>query len=170
MILSINAGLARPVRMVASSAAKWSTDFDIFVSASRRMGSIMGRSRRRPHKRSHLFTQHDPFDVAWGQEVEDDDGYVVVHAQRERGVVHDLDPAIQDFEVTEAFELGRSRIAFGVRGVHAIHLGRLRITSASISTARSAAVVSVVKYGLPVPAARMTTLPFSRCRTARRRI
>ena len=42
------------------------------------------------------------------------------------------------------------------------------MTSASISTARKAAVVSVVKYGLPVPAARMTTLPFSRCRTARR--
>src|SRR5207245_9889791 len=102
MILSINAGLARPVRMVASSATKWSTDFDIFVSASRRMGSILGRSRRRPHKSSHLFTQHDPFDVAWGHEVDDDARYVVVNAQRESGVVHDPDTAIQDFDVTEA--------------------------------------------------------------------
>ena len=42
--------------------------------------------------------------------------------------------------------------------------------SASISSARSAAVVSVVKYGLPVPAAKMTTRPFSRCRMARRRM
>src|SRR2546430_692291 len=46
----------------------------------------------------------------------------------------------------------------------------LRITSAPISTARSAAAVSVVKYGLPVPAARMTTRPFSRWRSARRRM
>src|SRR5436309_3193099 len=41
------------------------------------------------------------------------------------------------------------------------------MTSASISTARRAAVVSVVKYGLPVPAARITTRPFSRWRTGR---
>jgi len=45
-----------------------------------------------------------------------------------------------------------------------------RITSAWISIARRDAAVSVVKYGLPVPAAKMTTLPFSRWRTARRRM
>ena len=42
--------------------------------------------------------------------------------------------------------------------------------SASISTARSAAAVSVVKNGLPVPPAKMTTRPFSRWRIARRRM
>ena len=42
--------------------------------------------------------------------------------------------------------------------------------SASISTARSAAVVSVVKNGLPVPPAKITTRPFSRWRMARRRM
>ena len=36
--------------------------------------------------------------------------------------------------------------------------------------ARSAAAVSVVKYGLPVPAAKITTRPFSRWRMARRRM
>ena len=46
----------------------------------------------------------------------------------------------------------------------------LRITSAWISIARSEAAVSVVKYGFPVPAAKITTLPFSRWRTARRRM
>ena len=30
--------------------------------------------------------------------------------------------------------------------------------------------MSVVKYGLPVPATKITTRPFSRCRTARRRM
>ena len=42
--------------------------------------------------------------------------------------------------------------------------------SASISSARSAAVVSVVKKGLPVPPPKITTRPFSRCRRARRRM
>ena len=37
-------------------------------------------------------------------------------------------------------------------------------------SARRAAAVSVVKKGLPVPAAKITTRPFSRWRTARRRI
>lgn len=35
-----------------------------------------------------------------------------------------------------------------------------------LSAHLSAAAVSVVKKGFPVPAAKMTTLPFSRCRTA----
>ena len=46
----------------------------------------------------------------------------------------------------------------------------IRITSAWISSARSAAAVSVVKNGLPVPAAKMMIRPFSRCRMARRRM
>src|SRR5712692_1908100 len=45
-----------------------------------------------------------------------------------------------------------------------------RITSALISMARKAAAVSVEKYGFPVPAAKITTRFFSRCRIARRRI
>ena len=44
------------------------------------------------------------------------------------------------------------------------------MASASISAARSAAAVSVVKNGLPVPPAKMTTRPFSRWRMARRRM
>src|SRR5205823_8332188 len=44
----------------------------------------------------------------------------------------------------------------------------IRIACAPISSARRAAAVSVVKYGLPVPAAKITMRPFSRWRTARR--
>ena len=42
----------------------------------------------------------------------------------------------------------------------------LRITSASISIALKLAAVSVVKKGFPVPAPKITTLPFSKWRTA----
>ena len=41
----------------------------------------------------------------------------------------------------------------------------LNKASQPISAARSAAAVSVVKKGLPVPAAKITTRPFSMCRT-----
>jgi hypothetical protein len=46
----------------------------------------------------------------------------------------------------------------------------LNSASQFISAARSAAVVSVVKNGRPVPAAKITTRPFSICRIALRRI
>src|SRR6185369_12411733 len=42
--------------------------------------------------------------------------------------------------------------------------------SAWISSARWAATVSVLKYGMPAPAPKITTRPFSRCRIARRGI
>ena len=43
----------------------------------------------------------------------------------------------------------------------------INTTSAPISSARWAAVVSVEKYGRPMPAPKMTTRPFSRCLRAR---
>ncbi|COZ64805.1 Uncharacterised protein [Mycobacterium tuberculosis] len=43
----------------------------------------------------------------------------------------------------------------------------IKTTSAPISSARCAAVVSVEKYGSPMPAPKITTRPFSRWRTAR---
>jgi len=42
--------------------------------------------------------------------------------------------------------------------------------SAPTSTARKAAVVSVLMYGLPVPDANIITRPFSKWRMARRRM
>ena len=46
----------------------------------------------------------------------------------------------------------------------------LNRASQPISAARKAAAVSVVKNGFPVPAANRTMRPFSRCRSARRRM
>ena len=46
----------------------------------------------------------------------------------------------------------------------------MKMACAPISQARSAAAVSVVKNGLPVPAAKITTRPRSRWRIARRRM
>ena len=54
------------------------------------------------------------------------------------------------------------------QGSSAPTLVALKKASALISAARSAAAVSVVKKGLPVPAPKMTTRPCSRWRIARR--
>ena len=61
-------------------------------------------------------------------------------------------------------------VPLGVGGVDAVDLVPLSSASQPISAARRAAAVSVVKNGLPVPAAKITTRPFSRCRIARRRM
>src|SRR5713101_8040858 len=105
MTLSMSAGLARPVRMPASSAEKCSTDLDIFDSASRSMGSIMDRSSQCSDQSADLFTEHDPLDVAGLEKVEDHDGHVVVHTQRQGCVVHHLDAPVQHLQIVEVMEL-----------------------------------------------------------------
>src|SRR5215208_5436878 len=69
---------------------------------------------------------------------------------------------------------GRNRALWSVRGSPSYTprtpCFAIRIVSAPISRARSAAAVSVVKNGLPVPAAKITIRPFSRWRIARRRM
>src|SRR6266851_6403469 len=107
MTLSISAGLARPVRIPVSSAEKCSTDLDIFDSASRRTGSIMGRSSQGSHQRADLLTENDPLDVARLEQVEDHDGHVVVHAEGQGGVVHDLDAPVEHLKIVEVLELHR---------------------------------------------------------------
>src|SRR5712692_4620816 len=123
MILSMSAGFARPVRMPVSSAAKWSTDLDIFDSASRSMGSVWDQSSQRSDQSADLFTEHDPLDVAGLEKVEDHDRHVVVHAQRQGGVVHDLDAPVQHLKIVEVLELDCLGVELRVGRVDAIDLG-----------------------------------------------
>src|ERR1700674_4879434 len=101
----MSAGLARPVRMLARSTEKCSTDLLIFDSASRRIGSIIAASPPPSppgaDQSTDLLAQDDSFDVAWDQEIEDHDRNVVVHAQRHCRVVHHLDPAVEHLEVVQ---------------------------------------------------------------------
>src|SRR4029077_421130 len=107
MTLSIRAGFALPVRMPVSSAAKWSTDLDIFDSASRSTGSIKRRSSQRSDQGADLFAEHHPLDVAGLEKVEDHDRHVVVHAEGQSRVVHHLDAPIQHLQIIEMLELDR---------------------------------------------------------------
>src|SRR5258708_20120583 len=110
--------------MVVSSAAKCSTDLDIFVSASRRTGSITTASRASSggDERADRLAQHDALDVAGYQQVEDHDGHVVVHAECQCCVVHHFDPSIENFKVSEMLELDPIGVQLWVGGVPAVHL------------------------------------------------
>ena len=63
-------------------------------------------------------------------------------------------------------------ILLGVGAVDAVELalGHEDGLALELEGAQSGRGESVLKYGLPVPAAQMTTRPFSRCRMARRRM
>jgi len=76
-------------------------------------------------------------------------------------------PLVRTSRYEKMGESGRSGVPDRVGGVDAVDLVALSSTSAPISAARSAAVVSVVKNGLPCPPARITTRPFSRWRMVR---
>src|SRR5258708_12751313 len=112
--------------MVVSSAPKCSTDLDIFVSASRRTGSITTASRASSggDERADRLAQHDALDVARYQQVEDHDGHVVVHAECQCRVVHHFDPSIENFKVSEMLELDRIGVQLWVGGVHPLDLSR----------------------------------------------
>ena len=77
--------------------------------------------------------------------------------------------AVQGLAEGETLVAPGLRIGLGVGGVDAVHLGGLeQDVGVELGAAQSAAHVSVVKNGLPVPAARISMRPFSKCRRARR--
>src|SRR4051795_81143 len=101
MMRSSKCGEARPVRTVASSPRLDSTDFAIRPSASLSSSSISSTGPpfsslggRAGDQRAHPLAADDPIYVAGVPHVEDVDGEIVVHAERERGRVHHLEPAL----------------------------------------------------------------------------
>src|SRR5665213_343318 len=126
MTLSISAGFARPVLMVARSPAKCSTDLVIFDSASRRMGSIISvASPLRANQGADFLAQDYALDVARYQEVEHEDRYVIVHAERDCRVVHDLYASVKHLEIIQVVELDRVGIELRVGRIDTIDLGCL---------------------------------------------
>ena len=55
----------------------------------------------RCHERAHFFAHHNFAQVVRLEEIKDNDGHFVVHAQREGCGVHDLQLLLQSFEVGE---------------------------------------------------------------------
>ncbi len=181
MLILLNMdGFARPVRMEPMSSLATLTAFSIFSSASSSASSIIfvlvpfGRAWRGrvlvrgrgcssgADQRADPVSGHRPGDVALLEQIEHQDRHLVVHTQTEGGRVGDLEFLVEDLAVGDLGEHSGVRVGTRVRVVDPSTALAMRTTSALISSARWAAVVSVEKYGMPIPAPKMTTRPFSR--------
>ena len=72
-------------------------------------------------QRAHPLAADDPIYVAGVPHVEDVDGKVVVHAERERGRVHHLEPALDRLAVADRGDELGVRVGRRVGVVDALH-------------------------------------------------
>src|SRR5712671_4128990 len=102
-IRSRSAADARPVRTVLNSLRACSTDLPMRVSASPISWSTVAIPCLLPclDDGTDVLAGDDTGDVAVG-ELENVNGEPVVHAQRKRGRVHDLEAALDGLEMREA--------------------------------------------------------------------
>src|SRR5436309_5587816 len=103
---------ARPVRTVLNSARECSTDFPIRSCASWISSSTVAMLRAllvRLDDRSDVLTGDDARDVAVG-ELEHVNRELVVHAEGERGRVHDAQPALDRLEMRQMRKEGGPRV------------------------------------------------------------
>ena len=114
------------------------------------------------NQRALVFSQHNAFQRTALGDIEHLYRQLLVAAQRECRGVHDLQLTIQRLVERDRRVPRRIRILFGIGRVNAIDLGRLQNDLGTDFRSAQAAAVSVVKNGLPVPAAKITTLPSSR--------
>src|SRR5689334_10273424 len=129
MILLNMLGCARPARMAANSSRVDSTDLSILPSASLRMSLITSApcpasSRASVSARADdgadLLTLHRTQDVALGLHPEDDHRQLVLLAEGERRLVHDLESALDGVVVGQLVVLGRARVHVRVGAVDAV--------------------------------------------------
>src|SRR5437879_2071850 len=109
---SSNPAEARRVRTVLNSLCAWSTDLLIRVCASVISSSTVampGALLRSFDDRADFIAGDDTTDIAVG-ELEDVNGELVVHAERERGRVHHLEPALDRLEVRQPRQEPRLRV------------------------------------------------------------
>ncbi len=82
----------------------------------------------------------------------------IIAGKRYRSRIHDLEVSREHLLVGEPLVAGRVRVLLGIGGVDAVDLGPFSSASQPISAAAGRAPESVVKNGLPVPPAKITTL------------
>src|SRR3989338_11549734 len=77
------------------------------------------------YQRPDLLSGESLADIAGGMQVEDQDGDVVLHAEREGAGVHELEPFVYGRHVGDVLDELHLGVLLGVAGVDAVHLGGL---------------------------------------------
>src|SRR4051812_34780431 len=120
MSFSTKAGEARPVRIDENSAWACSTALSILSPVSKMtvstnsLSELMWRRASSNQRTDLLFADQDTTEVAAGQHVEHHDGESVVHAEGERGRVHDVQALVERVHVGDLVEACRRRIEAGI--------------------------------------------------------
>src|SRR5881394_2065621 len=99
MMRSSSAGLARPVRTVPNLCRIDSTDLSMRSLASASSRSISSDISTAAHQGPHSLAGHYPVDVLLVVHVEDVEGKLVLHAQRECSGVHHAQLALNRVHV-----------------------------------------------------------------------
>ncbi len=171
-------GVARPVRTEARSSLATETAFSIFSSASKSVSSITAcpclpaqtRSFQSgvltrvpilsPRTARAMFPSTSRLNTMIG---------ILLSMQRLNAVAS---ATFRPCSSTSRWVISSYSLASGSTLGSAVKTPSTPLasstTSAPISSARCAPAVSVEKYGMPTPAPKITTRPFSRCRMARR--
>src|SRR3954469_535839 len=100
---SSSAGLARPVRTEPNSPFVACTDLPMRSLASARSSFVISLMSGRD-QRAYALAAHYPVDVALVVHVEDVERDAALHAQRQRGEVHDAQPALERLHVRDLLD------------------------------------------------------------------
>src|SRR5437588_3568257 len=117
MMRSSSAGLARPVRTVPNLCRIDSTDLPMRSRASASSTSISSDISAAAHQSPDSLAGHYPVDVLLVVHVEDVEREVILHAQGQRGGVHDAQLALERVHVGDLLEELGVRVGGGVGGV-----------------------------------------------------
>src|SRR3954453_22663235 len=118
---SSSAGLARPVRTEPNSPFVACTDLPMRSLASARSSSVISLTVSSGlDQRAYPLAAHYPVDVALVAHVEDVERDPVLHAERERGEVHDAQPALERLHVGDLVDARGVGVLARVRGEHAV--------------------------------------------------
>src|SRR5579884_4557292 len=79
------------------------------IPASSSRAAASTRLRRSVHERAHLLTADNPLKILGIAQVEDNNREPVVHAQRQRGAVHNLQAQLERLHVAQPGELSCPR-------------------------------------------------------------
>src|SRR4051794_31802316 len=101
---SRSAGLARPVRTEPNSLFVDWTDLCMRSLASARSSSVISLMCSGGDQRAYALAAHYPVDVVLVVHVEDVERHPVLHAEGERGEVHDAQPALERLHVGDVLD------------------------------------------------------------------
>src|SRR4051812_41216785 len=119
-MFSTNPGEALPVRTPENSLTTTSSVLAILSSASSKMSSTV--ISLPSYESSDLLALDYPREIIVLEHVKNNYRHFVVHAERKRGRIHDLELPLQSLHKSDLLKALRLRILFRITVVNTVHL------------------------------------------------